>query len=126
MEYRILSLFAEQIKTAKMIILQLNNEQLSSLIDNSVRTALKDFSAPELQKQTEENLLTVSEAADLLSLTPQTIYSKVSKREIPFMKRGKRLYFSRTDLLEYIKEGRRITHSEAKAASHSYLKQRNK
>lgn len=77
---------------------------------------------------TEQNndIIGIKEAARFLNIAVPTIYSKVSKSELPVMKRGKRLYFSRTDLLEYIKEGRRITHSEAKAASHSYLKQRNK
>jgi len=54
-----------------------------------------------------EQLLTIQEAAEFLSLTVPTMYSKVSKGELPVMKRSKRLYFSRTELLEYIKYGRK-------------------
>ena len=54
-----------------------------------------------------EQLLTIQQAAEFLSLTVPTMYSKVSKGELPVMKRGKRLYFSRTELLEYVKAGRR-------------------
>jgi len=54
-----------------------------------------------------EQLLTIQEAAEFLRLTVPTMYSKVSKGELPVMKRGKRLYFSRTELLEYVKAGRR-------------------
>lgn len=54
-----------------------------------------------------EQLLTVHEAAKFLSLTAPTIYSKASRGELPVMKRGKRLYFSSTELLEYIKGGRK-------------------
>ena len=54
-----------------------------------------------------EQLLTIQEAAQFLNLTVPTIYSKVSKGELPVMKRSKRLYFSRTELLDYLKEGRR-------------------
>jgi excisionase family DNA binding protein len=59
-----------------------------------------------------EQLLTIQEAAEFLSLTVPTLYSKVSRREIPCMKRSKRLYFSRTELLNYIKEGRKKSNAE--------------
>jgi excisionase family DNA binding protein len=59
-----------------------------------------------------EQLLTIQEAAEFLSLTVPTMYSKVSKREIPCMKRSKRLYFSRTELLDYLKDGRKKSKSE--------------
>ena len=42
-----------------------------------------------------EYLLTIREAAEFLSLSVPTMYFKVSKGEIPCMKRSKRLYFSR-------------------------------
>lgn len=54
-----------------------------------------------------EQLLTIQEAAEFLSLTVPTMYSKVSKGELPVMKRSKRLYFSRTELLDYLKDGRK-------------------
>jgi excisionase family DNA binding protein len=59
-----------------------------------------------------EQFLTIQEAAEFLSLSVPTLYSKVSKGKLPVMKRSKRLYFSRTELMEYIKEGRRKTRSE--------------
>jgi len=59
-----------------------------------------------------EQLLTIQQAAELLSLTVPTLYSKCSKNELPYMKRSKRLYFSRTELLEYIKEGRKKSNAE--------------
>jgi len=42
-----------------------------------------------------EKLLTIKEASEFLKLTVPTIYSKVSKNELPYMKQGKRLYFSK-------------------------------
>ncbi len=68
-----------------------------------------------------EQLLTILEAADFLSLTVPTMYSKVSKREIPCMKRSKRLYFSRTELLEYLKEGRKKSNAEIEQEAKAYL-----
>ena len=68
-----------------------------------------------------EQLLTIQQAAELLSLTVPTLYSKVSKSELPVMKRGKRLYFSRTELMEYIKEGRKKSNAEIEAEAEAYL-----
>jgi len=68
-----------------------------------------------------EQLLTIQEAAEFLSLAVPTIYSKVSKGELPVMKRSKRLYFSRTELLEYIKEGRKKSNAEIEQEAKAYL-----
>jgi len=80
------------------------------------------------QQQTEqpEKFLNIQEAAQFLNLTVATIYSKVSKRELPFMKRSKRLYFSSTELMEYIKEGRKKTNAEIEAEAETYLSNKNK
>lgn len=68
-----------------------------------------------------EQLLTIAEAAEFLSLTVPTMYSKVSKNEIPVMKRSKRLYFSRTELLEYLKQGRKKSNAEIQQEAEAYL-----
>jgi excisionase family DNA binding protein len=68
-----------------------------------------------------EQLLTVQEAAQFLNLSIPTIYSKVSKGELPVMKRSKRLYFSSKELMEYIKAGRKITNAEIEQKAKAYL-----
>lgn len=66
---------------------------------------------PQVTDQSDK-LLTIQEASEFISLSVPTIYSKVSKGELPVMKRSKRLYFSRSELIEYIRQGRRKTTSE--------------
>ena len=73
-----------------------------------------------------EQLLTIQEAADFLSLTVPTMYSKVSKGELPVMKRSKRLYFSRTELLEYLKDGRKKSNAEVEQEAKAYLTDKKK
>ncbi|MFY7733736.1 MAG: helix-turn-helix domain-containing protein [Bacteroidia bacterium] len=68
-----------------------------------------------------EQLLTIQEAAEFLSLTVPTMYSKVSKGELPVMKRSKRLYFSRTELLDYLKDGRKKSNAEIEQEAKAYL-----
>jgi excisionase family DNA binding protein len=71
-----------------------------------------------------DKLLTIQEAAGFLNLTVPTVYSKVSKNELPVMKRSKRLYFSRNELLDYLKAGRKKTHSEIEQEAETYLKKK--
>ncbi|HPE87678.1 MAG: helix-turn-helix domain-containing protein [Bacteroidales bacterium] len=68
-----------------------------------------------------EQLLTVKEAADFLNLSVPTIYSKVSRGELPVMKRGKKLHFSSTELMQYLKDGRKHTNSEIETEADNFL-----
>ena len=79
---------------------ELINERLIS-----IEKSLLDLKQQPKDVALAEQLLTVKETAKFLNLTSATIYSKCSRGELPFMKRSKRVYFSRTELLDYLKEG---------------------
>lgn len=68
-----------------------------------------------------EQLLTIQEAAKFLSLSVPTMYSKVSRSEIPSRKAGKRLYFLRSELMEQLNRGRRKTAGEIEQEAKAYL-----
>lgn len=68
-----------------------------------------------------EKLLNVQQAADFLNLSVPTVYSKVSRGELPVMKRGKKLHFSNTELIQYLKAGRKLTNSEIETEAENYL-----
>jgi excisionase family DNA binding protein len=72
-------------------------------------------------QETTDQFLTVEQAADFLTLSVPTIYSKVSRRELPYMKRGKRLYFARKDLEAYLQGGRVKTVKEIEAEADQFL-----
>ena len=57
-------------------------------------------------------LMTVTQAAEFLNLSVQTLYGKVCHREIPVSKKGKRLYFYKSELEEWIKSGKKQTMTE--------------
>jgi excisionase family DNA binding protein len=69
-----------------------------------------------------DDLLTIDEASKFLHLSKATLYSKVSKGELPYMKRSKRLYFSKAELTEYLKKGRIKTNDEVIDDAHNNLK----
>ena len=69
-----------------------------------------------------DQLLTIKQAGELIRLSVPTLYGYVSRNEIPFSKKGKRLYFSKQQLFEWVQEGRRKTKSEIQLEANSYLK----
>ncbi len=71
--------------------------------------------------QAQNEFLTVEQAADFLNLAYATIYAKVGQREIPHCKRGKRLYFLKSDLEKWIKEGRKKTATEIHNEAEQHL-----
>lgn len=103
-----------------MIIIQLDSEQLFAIIQKAVSKAIVDSQQnPAIQTPPDE-FLTIKQAAELLSLSVPTVYGLVSRAEIPVSKRGKRLYFSMAELMEWIKAGRKKTTTEIAAEAEQY------
>lgn len=73
-----------------------------------------------------DELLTVHQAAAFLSLSAPTLYSLISKGEVPVMKRSKRCYFLKQDLINYLKEGRKKSPAEIAAEANQYLNQKKR
>ncbi len=59
-------------------------------------------------------------AIEITGLAKPTIYSLCSERKIPHSKKGKRLYFSRQELLEWLKQGKRKTQAEIAVEAENY------
>lgn len=69
----------------------------------------------------QSDLLTIQEAASFLNLSKHTLYNKVNKNELPYMKKGKRLYFSRSELMNYIKSGKIDSIQEIQEQTNNFL-----
>lgn len=82
--------------------------------------ALLQSQAIEPRKDSDETL-TIKEASVLVKLSVPTIYGLVSESKIPVSKRGKRLYFSKQELIAWIREGRKKTVSEVIAEADEFL-----
>jgi excisionase family DNA binding protein len=70
----------------------------------------------------QDEFLSVQEAASFLKLAVPTIHTMVSRAEIPANKAGKKLYFSKDELTDWIKQGRKKTAKELQADADNYLK----
>ena len=96
------------------ILSPLSLKDLEILIFNQVRKALTEIHEV-TNDPVKDELLTIEAAATLLSVTVPTVYGYVHQRAIPCMKRRGRLYFSKLELLAWVKSARRSTVDEIKA-----------
>lgn len=94
------------------------NEKLDSL-----QRMLAQRIGPE-QSTPQDKLLSVKETACFLRLTVPTVYSKVSRGELPAMKQGNRLYFSMPELAKYLQSGKKKSNAEVQAEAEMYLRNR--
>jgi excisionase family DNA binding protein len=94
---------------------------------NTIETLLIDLKhTPKEQGEQPETdeLLTVQDTAKFLSLSVPTVYTLISKGELPVMKRSKRCYFSKVELINYLKQGRKKTLAETASEADIYLKKK--
>jgi len=55
------------------------------------------------QATANQRLISVSEAAAFLGVSPRSLYGWVSQRQIPYRKAGRRVLFLESELLEWTK-----------------------
>lgn len=91
------------------IIVTTKNE-LEKLIRNSLTEIFQEQVQNEAKPRVE--ILSLHEAASFLQLAPQTLYGFTSKRKIPFIKKGKKLYFKISELEKWLETGRKKSRDE--------------
>jgi excisionase family DNA binding protein len=100
-----------------------NNNELAELINQLIEKSatatsrkIEDLTAKSIEKD-EEKILFVNSLAEYLDLKVPTIYAMTSKREIPFYKKGKKLYFKKSEIEKWLETGRVLTNSELEAVA---------
>jgi excisionase family DNA binding protein len=89
-------------------IIVMSPEHLECLMEKVVRRALAEFNAQQVQTKKEETeVLSAKEATEYMKIPQATLYFYTCKRLIPFFKKGKRVYFNKMDLNEWIKSGKK-------------------
>ena len=89
-------------------------ETIKSLVEKTQRPQVKEPRIP----------IGIDEACKLIGKAKPTVYTLVRKRILPSYKNGKKLYFFRNELLEWIENGRRKTLEEINKDSQSYFEQK--
>jgi excisionase family DNA binding protein len=81
-----------------LIIIQISKDELRSII----REEIQKLKLQAENSQHDNDYLSVTEASEYLGIAKQTIYKYTSERFIPFKKVGKKLYFKKSELNEWL------------------------
>ena len=104
----------------KTILISIPVEDLQTLIVDSVSECLKFHESSKNEKKDSNELLNITQASELLGLALPTLYALTSSRRIPHSRKGKKLYFSKTELTEWVKSGKRKTVSEIETEAENF------
>lgn len=84
------------------------SQDLTHLIESTLRKVLKEeFENTSESNQSQKNeIVFLAEAIEITGLAKPTLYAKTSQNKIPHYKRGRKLYFKRSELQAWIEEGK--------------------
>lgn len=104
-----------------MNIILTSKEELTELISNAVKAVIPDTFSFQKKEPPKKEVFGINEASELLGIAKPTIYTKTSKGEIPHYKKGKKLYFKRSELLDWLEDGKRKTLNEELSEQETYF-----
>jgi excisionase family DNA binding protein len=107
----------------KILLTQLSSE-FRNVIKDCIRELLNE-SASDSQNQKDGEFLTPDEAAVFLGVPKSTVYFLTSKKKIPFSKRGRRIYFFKQDIIQWLRAGNQPTIAERLNNRSRYLNEVN-
>lgn len=102
-------------------ITQITPPELESLIENSLKKILSDKRAE--QPTESERWFDLLGLCEYLPDKPAkaTVYGWITRNEIPYHKRAKKLYFLKSEIDEWLRAGRKKTVGEIQAEADAFL-----
>lgn len=94
------------------------NERLFKIESLLVNIRIEKINNPTSE---EEKLLTLKQAAHLISYSVPSMYRLINARQIPSIKKGGKILFSKEELLKWANEGRRRTVTEITEDAEKHL-----
>ncbi|MHB9147433.1 MAG: helix-turn-helix domain-containing protein [Candidatus Amoebophilus sp.] len=107
-----------------LILTQISLEEMRRMFREEISVFLSNIPT-NTSSNSSKDLLSLEEASIYLDLAHSTLYRLVHNREIPYMKRNRRLYFSKDELRQWVEEGRKSTGADLKAAAQAHIAQRH-
>lgn len=97
----------------------ISEDQMQEFANKMFEKAKADF---ESQESTHEEIpILIDDASKIINLTKPTIYGLVHKNDIPYSKKGKRLYFLKSELIAWINSGKRCSKNVLHDKADNYM-----
>lgn len=102
----------------KMTLIALDEVEFKTLLKESIKEVLTENA--DLSGTAQEQPWDIEQAGYFLKMKKNTIYEKTSAKIIPHYKKGNTLYFFRSELELWIKEGKVKTNGEVEGEAASF------
>lgn len=109
----------------EIVFLSMTKEEFQNLIVDAVSTCLKELPAPQ-QSETGVTVMDIDAFCEYTGLSKQTVYRKTRSGEVPHSKRGKRLYFDKSEVDEWLLANKISEHVVAARVESYFDKKRAK
>jgi hypothetical protein len=103
-----------------LVFTQLSISEVRQLLRQELEAFFTERSLTKAQPESDE-IAGIELAQAVTGLARPTIYGLVAQAKIPCMKQGKKLYFSKKELTDWIKGGRRKTLTDIEVEADNYL-----
>ena len=90
-------------------------------IESLLEQSLKYQAENHIAHPPKDRVMNITEASEFLNLKKASLYIKTSRNEVPFSKQGNKLYFLESELVDYIKKGKRKSIAEIDQEVNQYL-----
>ena len=118
---------AKKIMEQDITLKEFLREILEPIIDECLERAMNKYiNSKTLEPKDESGVLDMKEAAQYLKISKQTLYGMTSKRVLAHYKHGHRVYFKKSELDEWINQGKVKTQAEINAEASSYITRRSR
>lgn len=89
---------------------QLSIQEIRNLLREEIHAAMKDVAFTNANRNPE--YLSIQEVSEMLNLAVPSIYGLCHRKKIPYIKRGKKLIFEKSQVEVWLKNGRQKTRQE--------------
>lgn len=86
-----------------------------------IEQLLKNGVAQSSEASSISEVLNLVQAAEYISLSKSALYKKTSEKNIPHFKQGKKIYFKKSELDEWLTQHRIKTHDEIDKGATDYV-----
>jgi predicted DNA-binding transcriptional regulator AlpA len=104
---------------SEIILTTISIKEIKQLIEGAVKKAI--MQNKNLAEDQNSTFMDVNQAAEFLGIAKATLYGKCCNLLIPHFKKGKKLYFDKAELLDWLKSGKRKTINDINESVNTHL-----
>ena len=107
-----------------ILLTGMDKSEFKGLLKETLLEILKG--EKDYQSKNAPEILNAQEAASFLKVKVATVYERTSAKSIPHVKKGNKLYFHRSELEQWLKEGKVKTVNELQGEAITYTMKKQK